>query len=231
MLVLALDTATHDLVTGLVPLIDASSAPGNTIDRVLPATRGHNELLVPTIEELLTEAGHTFADLDVIVVGHGPGPFTGLRVGLATASALGQALGIPVHGVSTLDAIATRHDAARLLVTTDARRREVYFATYDAGRRTSGPGVVKPAALELPHDVDALVVPEHLAEQLPPELQELPMVELTPRAAGLVACADLNAEPEPLAPAYLRRPDAVEPAPVPRSSALPDAVPSAEVAQ
>lgn len=228
MLVLAIDTATHDLVTGLVETSNDPAAPAvaGSVDKILPAIRGHNEFLVPTIQELLAENGHSFADLGAIVVGHGPGPFTGLRVGMATASAIGQALRIPVHGVSTLDAIASRHDAARLLVTTDARRREVYFATYRDGERTSGPSVAKPADLDLPHEVDAIVAPEHLREQLREQLPEalaaLEPVELTPRALGLVSCADFSTQPEPLTPAYLRRPDAVEPAAVPRSAAIPE---------
>ncbi len=78
--------------------------------------------------------------VDAIVCGTGPGPFTGLRVGMVTAAALGHALNRPVHGVCTLDAIA--HDARPrpLLVVTDARRREVYWAAYDAdGHRVRGP--------------------------------------------------------------------------------------------
>lgn len=217
MLVLALDTATHDLVTGLV---DTSSA--EVTDKVLPATRGHNELLMPTIDELLDDTGHSFADLDAVVVGHGPGPFTGLRVGMATASAIAQALGIPVYGVNSLDAIAARHEAQNLLVATDARRREVYWAHYLGGERVSGPSVDQPGVLPEDLAVDVVVVPEHLVDKLPAHLASVPHVELTPRAAGLVSCADLSAEPGPLTPAYLRRPDAVPPAPAPRSRAIPE---------
>lgn len=216
MLVLALDTATHDLVTGLVDTDAATS-----VDRVAPATRGHNELLMPTVTDLLRDSGRGFADLDALVVGHGPGPFTGLRVGMATASAIAQARGIAVYGVGTLDAIAARHDARRLLVTTDARRREVYWAYYVDGVRAAGPSVDRPETLPADLEVDAVVVPEHLADKLPPRLAQLPRRELTPRAAELVACADLSAQPGPLTPAYLRRPDAVAPAPVARSAAIP----------
>lgn len=220
MLVLALDTATHDLVTGLV---DTES--GVATDRVLPATRGHNELLMPTVTELLDASGHAFADLDAVVVGHGPGPFTGLRVGMATASAIAQARGIPVFGVSSLDAIAARHEAKNLLVATDARRREVYWAHYVDGVRVSGPSVDQPGNLPDNIEVDAVVVPEHLVDKLPAHLAAVPHVELTPRAAGLVSCADLSAAPEPLTPAYLRRPDAVPPTPAPRSAAIPEVRP------
>lgn len=220
MLVLALDTATHDLVTGLV---DTES--GATTDKVLPATRGHNELLMPTVTELLDASGTTFADLGAVVVGQGPGPFTGLRVGMATASAIAQARRIPVYGVSSLDAIAARHPARNLLVATDARRREVYWAHYVDGRRVSGPSVDQPGSLPEDISVEAVVVPEHLVDKLPPHLASVPNLELTPRAAGLVSLADLAAPPEPLMPAYLRRPDAVPPAPAARSAAIPEVRP------
>ena len=94
MLVLALDTATTDLVAGIV---DGERVLAETA----VATRAHNETLMPEITRLLGEAGVEFADLGAVVVGCGPGPFTGLRVGMSTASALGQALSIPVHGVCT----------------------------------------------------------------------------------------------------------------------------------
>lgn len=212
MLVLAIDTATSDLVTGLV-----DTDTGQSRDLVT-ATRNHNENLVPAIQRLLAEAAATFADLGAVVVGHGPGPFTGLRVGMSTASAIAHAAGIPVHGVGTHDAIA-RQLQGRVLVATDARRKEIYWATYDAGVRTAGPDVVKPAELVLPHGVDTVSVPEQLAEQLDVEAD---YVDLSPRAAGLVACADLGSEPAPLQPAYLRRPDAVPPKPAPTSSAIPE---------
>jgi len=216
-LVLAIDTSTPDLVTGLV-----DTTTGNTHDRVIPGTRAHNEQLTPTVRALLADAGVTFPDLDAVVVGCGPGPFTGLRVGMASGAAFGDALGIPVHGVCSHDAIARRLPAGRALVATDARRREIYWATYDDGVRTTGPGVDKPAELAVPHDVDVISVPGHLAAQLPEALQDLPRHDLAPDAASLVAVADLAATPEPLVPLYLRRPDAVPPKAVPKSPAIPE---------
>lgn len=212
MWVLAIDTATTDLVTGLV---DTES--GTTHDRVIADTRAHNEQLMPTIEQLLDDAALTYADLGAIVVGVGPGPFTGLRVGMATASALGQALGIPVHGVCTHDAIAFGRKG-HLLVATDARRKEVYWAGYVDGVRWLGPEVEPPETLAA--QAETLVIAENLAARLPEKLAGLPREEAGPRAAGLVACADLKAEPEPLVPLYLRRPDAVPPRPPQVSGAL-----------
>ncbi len=219
MLVLAIDTATADLVTGLVETTPEGH-PEAVIDRVISGTRAHNEQLIPTIEELLAEAGKTYADLDAIVVGSGPGPFTGLRVGMATAQALGVALDIPVHGVCTHDAIANGR-MGRWLVATDARRKEVYWAAYESGRRVAGPEVAKPETLADPQ-AGALnvAIPESLAGRLPESLAACPRQEASPRARGLVAVADLDSQPGPLVPLYLRRPDAVPPALKPVSPAL-----------
>ena len=210
MLVLALDTATTDLVAGVV---DGERVVAET--RV--ATRAHNERLMPEITRLLAEAGVGFADVGAIVVGCGPGPFTGLRVGMSTASALGQALGIPVHGVCTHDAVAAELEGDALVVT-DARRREVYWARYASGERVAGPEVCKPADLASPA-VDVISVPEALAGQLPIDAPSV--TYQPPPPAGLVAVANLDADPEPLVPLYLRRPDAVPPKQAPKSPALP----------
>ncbi len=222
MIVLALDTATTDLVAGIV---DAHS--GEALAEVVTPTRSHNELLVPTVMELLDSAGLAFTDLEAVVVGCGPGPFTGLRVGMATASAFGQALGVPVHGVCTHDAVARLLRGSSSLALTDARRREVYWARYSGGERVDGPHVIAPDQLEVA-PVDVLSVPEHLREKLPEALIEAAgtVTYEAPRAAALVAVArraveDLSAPGEPLVPLYLRRPDAKEPAPKPLSSAIP----------
>jgi len=90
-------------------------------------------------------------DLTAIAVGVGPGPFTGLRVGIVTARTLGFVLEIPVYGVCSLDAVAlevvgTGAASGSFLVATDARRKEVYLASYDAdARRLEGPVVTRPA--------------------------------------------------------------------------------------
>lgn len=209
MLVLAIDTATTDLVAGVV-----DTATGDTLAEAVTATRAHNEQLVPTVQSLLDDAGRTFADLGAIVVGCGPGPFTGLRVGMATASALGQALSIPVHGVCTHDAVGAGL-AGDALVVTDARRREVYWARYTDGARVAGPEVCKPA--DLPVDaVDVLSVPDNIEVAV----DAAESTYRAPQPAGLVAVARLDQAPEPLVPLYLRRPDAVPPKQAPKSPAL-----------
>ncbi len=215
MLVLAIDTATPAVTAGAVDLT-ADSPPRLLAQRVTLNAKAHGELLTPHLRDALAEAGRTFADVDAIVVGAGPGPFTGLRVGLVTAAALGQALDRPVYPVPTPDAIALAAATGEpLLVATDARRKEVYWAVYDAtGRRTAGPGVDRPADLaERGLDVRSAVGEGAV---LYADVLGLPVVEPhhpTPLALVAVAAAALlaGAEPGPLTPLYLRRPDAVEP--------------------
>lgn len=210
MLVLAVDTATPAVTAGVVRL-DAA-APQLLAARVTVNARAHAEVLTPHILDCLAEAGSRPADLDAIVVGCGPGPFTGLRVGMATAAAFADALGLPVYGVCSLDAIAADAatvDGRDLLVVTDARRREVYWARYSGGLRVSGPGVARPADVEPRPSVVVAGSTPHA------ELFDLPVVAVsTPSPAALVsvAAADILAggTPAPLVPLYLRRPDAVE---------------------
>ncbi len=116
--------------------------------------QAHGELLAPMVGSVLAEAGVGVEALTEIVVGVGPGPFTGLRVGLVTARVMSATLSIPVHGVCSLDALAAQAVAqgsvsTSFAVATDARRKEVYLATYDlAGARITGPAVVLPAAVD-----------------------------------------------------------------------------------
>ena len=196
--ILAIDTATPAVTAGIVKLDGVEVLA----ERVTVDARAHAEQLTPNVLAALADAGLTVNDLGALVVGCGPGPFTGLRVGMATAAAFGHALGIPVHGVCSLDAIGvdTTGDA---LVVTDARRREVYWARYRDGVRIDGPAVDAPA--DVPADAQAVAgSPEHAA------LFDLPrLASVYPTAAGLVrAVADWAAEPAPLVPLYLRRPDA-----------------------
>ncbi|AWB83421.1 tRNA (adenosine(37)-N6)-threonylcarbamoyltransferase complex dimerization subunit type 1 TsaB [Corynebacterium liangguodongii] len=224
MIVLAIDTATADLVAGVVEAGEAgeTKALARALAESVTRTRAHNERLVPTVNGLLEQAGASFADIESIVVGCGPGPFTGLRVGMATAQAFGQALGVPVHGVVTHDAVARcacGESGAECLVVTDARRREVYWARYSGGRRVSGPHVTAPSQVDT-IGVEMLSVPEELAGLLP--AHDAKVIYCAPRPAGLVAAADLAARPGPLVAHYLRRPDAVPPARGPKSRAIPD---------
>jgi tRNA threonylcarbamoyl adenosine modification protein YeaZ len=202
-LVLALDTATPTLVAGLARWT-ADSAVEVLAERAVPSGNRHAELLTVAVSEVLTEAGAIVTDLDAVVTGLGPGPFTGLRVGVVTAAALADARGLPVVGVCSLDAVGS---GARTVVT-DARRKEVYWARYAAdGSRVDGPGVVRPE--ELP--VEGPVVGDaRFAGRLGTDVTPADVT-----TGGLLrAAAPQLADPSsaaPLVPLYLRRPDAVPP--------------------
>ncbi len=198
-LVLAVDTATPAVTAGVVRL---GSGIEVLAERVTVDPRAHAETLTPNIVGALADADVEVGALDAVVVGCGPGPFTGLRVGMATAAAFGHALGIPVRGVCSLDAIAAG-TTGEVLVVTDARRREVYWARYRDGVRVDGPAVN--AAADVPAGAAAVAgSPDHAA------LFDLPrLAPVSPPVSGLVAAVDdWDAEPEPLVPLYLRRPDA-----------------------
>lgn len=196
--VLAIDTATPAVLAGVV-LGDTTLAERVTID-----AHAHAEQLTPNTVAAVRDSGLTMDQLTAVVVGCGPGPFTGLRVGMASAAAYGHALGIPVYGVCSLDAIGVRTAGAGggVLVVTDARRREVYWARYRDGVRIDGPGVAAPA------DVPVAGV-DRVAGSMT-ELFTVPCAEPQyPSSAGLVAAVtDWHPTPAPLIPLYLRRPDA-----------------------
>ena len=210
MLVLALDTATPTLVVGLAEVtslhrdgalvLPAERTVEVLAERALPSGNRHAELLTPAVREVLDEAGTTMATLGAIVVGLGPGPYTGLRVGIVTAAAFGDALDTVVYGVCSLDAVGS---GARSVVT-DARRKEVHWATYDdAGQRLTGPGVDRPEEAPV---ADPVVGDVRFAERLG---REVTAADVT--TAGLVRAAapQFDRPPAPLEPLYLRRPDAV----------------------
>lgn len=196
-LVLAIDTSTPAVTAGVV-------ADGQVLaERVTFDARAHAERITPNVLAAIADAGRSMADLNAVVVGCGPGPFTGLRVGMATAAAYGHALGLPVHGVCSLDAIGGQ-TTGEVLVVTDARRREVYWARYRDGVRVDGPEVNAPADVDPGPAQSVAGSPDHAA------LFGLPRIEPTyPDAAGLVAAvADWSQTPAALVPLYLRRPDA-----------------------
>ncbi|MCG6566774.1 tRNA (adenosine(37)-N6)-threonylcarbamoyltransferase complex dimerization subunit type 1 TsaB [Tessaracoccus sp. ZS01] len=128
---------------------------------IVDDTRAHAEALMPSVLEVCAQAGIALTEVDEFAVGMGPGPFTGLRVGIATAWTLALAGNKPVHGVCSLDVVARQwvETADRspavdgrlgggFIVAADARRKELYWATYDAdGNRTGEPQVSAPTEL------------------------------------------------------------------------------------
>lgn len=135
----------------------------------------------PSLPALVQEA-LAVSDVDDVVVGMGPGPFTGLRVGIAFAQSFALAREIPVRGVCSLDAIAAQIDDKDFIITVDARRKEVYWARYTNGARVGDP------AVNFPADVTGAPIYADLFVDLQ-ELVKLP---------GNI-----------IEPVYLRRPDAV----------------------
>ena len=228
MLVLAFDTATPAVT---VALYDGTHVLAET---TTVNARRHGELLAPSIDAVLTEGGASRLDVTAVAAGTGPGPYTGLRVGLVTARVLGSALGVPVYGVCTLDVIAADAAAAaggrEFIVATDARRREVYWARYDAsGRRLDGPAVGIPADVAdvaaarqtmqaaqtaqaapgvLAAGAGALLYPGVLGEPIGPSY---PAAGTLARLAAQQLAA--GAPATGAEPIYLRRPDARVPGP------------------
>lgn len=214
MLLLGFDTATEAVT---VALHDG----GRVLAEIASAdARRHAELLVPSIAAVLAEAGRSLDAVTAVAVGIGPGPYTGLRVGVMTARAFGAARGVPVYGVCSLDVIAysVAHGGGSaapdgpFLAATDARRKEVYWAEYAAdGTRLSGPAVSRPE--ELPaermaaghgawlyaHAFGGLLEPQYPAA-----------AALTALTARRLARGLPLLEPQPL---YLRLPDARVPGP------------------
>ena len=182
-----------------------------------PGAQAHGELLAPVVQRALVAAGAAPRDLTHVVVGTGPGPFTGLRVGLVTARVMAEVLGIPAYGVCSLDAIAAQavgegRVATSFVVATDARRKEVYLATYDVtGARTDGPHVVRPADVD-PMLASGPVVGEGawLYPDVFDDAREPGWVSAAWLAAYAVARLHAGEELGGTTPLYLRRPDAVE---------------------
>lgn len=205
-LVLAVDTSTT-VAVGLARGPEVLAVAG------VADYRSHVEQLTPLIQQCLAEAGVAARAVEEVVVGLGPGPFTGLRVGIVTAQVFASALGVPWRGVCSLDVLARQHVLEHrdrdhvdqgFVVATDARRREVYWARYGAdGSRVDGPKV------SVPGEVPRFPVVGPAADLYPQALDAV----LGPRTldAGVLAASGLGLPDAGREPLYLRRPDAAEP--------------------
>lgn len=203
MLLLAFDTATPVIT---VAVHDGTRVVGEASGQ---GAMAHGELLAPAIRDAVAAAGATMSDLTDVAVGVGPGPFTGLRVGVVTALTLGSTLDLVTHGVCSLDIVAADVQAeGEFLVATDARRKEVYWARYGGAHvRLDGPHVLRPAELAAQHpNLPTFGHGGHLYDGVLRAAGE----GGSPRAAALAQLVVSGHAAElALEPLYLRRPDAV----------------------
>ena len=169
-LTLAIDTSTSRTIVGIV---DGEAV---LFEKFHEGATDHGRAL----SQLVAEALKVSRPPKQVVVGMGPGPFTGLRVGISFAHTFGLARNIPVIGVCSLDAIAIDQDEYTVAI--DARRKEIYWARYKDGVRIEGPSVNKPA------EVDGFIIDHY------------------PYMKKLVSLSSSQSVTEPM---YLRRPDAV----------------------
>ena len=169
--VLAIDTSTS---RSCVAIIDGAKV---LYSGFRDGATAHGPSLPALVQEALS-----VSDVDEVVVGMGPGPFTGLRVGIAFAQSFALAREIPVRGVCSLDAIAAQVTDKDFIITVDARRKEVYWARYTQGVRVGDP------AVNFPADVTGATI----------------HADLFPDMVALVNLPGTITEP-----IYLRRPDAV----------------------
>ena len=194
-------------------------------------SRGHAEVIGTLIQQALAQAGVTPADITVVAAGMGPGPFTGLRIGIAAARAFAIGRGIPVVPVASHDAAALeileQDPDARVVITTDARRRENAVSTYEGltdglPNRTEGPTLVPVERAE------TLTIARDSTEKaesvrVSPDSQKLSTRSLTltipAEYLAVIAARQLKAgKVEQLDPLYLRAPDAKIPGAVKRVS-------------
>jgi tRNA threonylcarbamoyl adenosine modification protein YeaZ len=210
-LVVVVDSATP-AVTAALAVIRQDSVE-IVARRVSLDARAHGELMAPGIHGVLSDAGIKPGDLSAVVAGLGPGPFTGLRVGLVTAAALGHSLGIPTYGVCSLDALGWQQSGT-VLAATDARRKELYWALYTGGERIAGPAVDRPDEVAVrAAEAGVLLAVGDGASRYPLGLEVAEPRFPPPEALAALAADRVRerAPSEALTPLYLRRPDATLP--------------------
>jgi tRNA threonylcarbamoyladenosine biosynthesis protein TsaB len=221
--ILGIDTATAATAAA------AWSPDGPAVERrddPAPGERpGHSARLLVLVEEALAAAGAGWDDVERIAVGVGPGGFTGLRLGIATARALAQARDLPLAGVSSLEALATaaREDAAEeaIAAVIDARRGEVFAAVWRGGERVLDPVAIAPEQLARTLAAGTLAVGDgavRFREELERAGAVVPPDGSPAHRVSALAICRLGARGEPterdaLLPDYRREPDAKPPTP------------------
>ncbi len=211
-----------DSLTGPVLAIDSATAACSAAvwgaGRVLASrfeimSRGQDQALLPMIRDAMSEAGIAYRDLSGIGVTVGPGSFTGMRVGLAAARGLALATGLPLVGITTLEAIAAAvSSASPFLVAVDSKRRDLYVQIFADGHPASGIVVLPPNGTAALLDADPLPVAGDGAGMIAATgLRIAPLGPVHPRAADFASLVAVRlretapgAAPRPL---YLRAPE------------------------
>lgn len=186
-----------------------------TAEKRIVAERGHAQLLIPLLVELVERAGLTFADIDRLAVTTGPGSFTGIRVALAAAHGLALGTGKPIIGITNFEALAAAAaetaTASRLLVAIDSRRAELFVQLFGAtGAALSEPAMLAPGAVADWAGPEPVRLAGDAAAQLAGKVTaggDHGPAEVDPAIVARLA-ASRAAGPAP-APFYLRAPDAV----------------------
>jgi len=213
---LGIDTSTPRVSVALV----AGEPPRLVASRDVVAANQHGEVLAASIDEVLREGRTPVTELAAIGVGIGPGPFTGLRVGMITAAAMADALAIPAYGACSLDIVGVQHSSSGpYVVVSDARRKQIYWAVYNEfGARVEGPDIGPPSDVaehlhgrvtEVAGPASELVADAFNGCQV--ARPRYPDGQWLAKYAWWQQRADVATEP--LTPMYLRRPDAREPGP------------------
>jgi tRNA threonylcarbamoyl adenosine modification protein YeaZ len=214
-LVLGFDTSSPAVTVALGDVDPSADAVSVLAGQTEIAVNSHGELLARLIADVLSQSGTAPADLGAVAVGLGPGPFTGLRVGIVTARAMCDALAIPGYGECSLRLVGSTSAG----VATNARRKQVYWAVF-AGADSRGPELSSPteaaaqfadAGVQVVSGEGPVLYPEAFAGFT--RLDD----EIYPRADRLLTCVAARvragAPSEGLMPMYLRRPDAQPPGP------------------
>lgn len=196
-MILALDTSSSRTS---VALIDGERV---LAEKFADGAMSHGEVIGSLVESALACAFTTADKVSAVAVGTGPGPFTGLRVGLSFARTFAWARSIPVWGVCSLDALAADVDHIDFIAVTDARRKEVYWARYVDGKRQGDPAVCKPSDIPAAYSVGegGFIYADHFVDHHEPRFPSAVQI-------GLLAQQRDSAGVElPLEPYYLRHPD------------------------
>lgn len=216
MKLLAIDTATEQCSVALIQGMAC-------LERCVPTPRGHTDLVLPMIQELMAESGVALTQLDAIAFGRGPGAFTGVRIAIGIAQGLGYALGLPLVPVSDLAAVAQQSvdrlkEGEHVLVCMDARMAEIYSGLFERGKA----GLVVPVRDEellLPENISlagsnprmglgtgfrAYPVLRELCQGMDIDEHALPRARDIARLAVADYVAGLGMAPDQVAPVYLR---------------------------